>query len=144
MGKSNSIEWHGQTVDTGLILQVDSRISAKNVVALTRCLLAYFDEFSAGHQCGVIDGPILEIKDDIQRIARVLFSDHFERMDKIQEDHEAIMRQQLPTKPSIPKHLRKAVFERDGFRCLKCGSQWELCADHIHPEWPNRRPNTAS
>jgi 5-methylcytosine-specific restriction endonuclease McrA len=26
------------------------------------------------------------------------------------------------------------VFERDDFRCLKCGSRRNLNADHIHPE----------
>lgn len=37
-------------------------------------------------------------------------------------------------KVPIPKDMRKAVFERDGFACIQCGSKWELAADHIHPE----------
>lgn len=37
-------------------------------------------------------------------------------------------------KGRIPEKLRQAVFERDGFRCQKCGSTWKLQADHVHPE----------
>lgn len=38
------------------------------------------------------------------------------------------------TKAVIPNALRKAVFERDGYRCKHCNSHIDLCADHIHPE----------
>lgn len=33
----------------------------------------------------------------------------------------------------IPKSLRKAVFERDGYRCVKCNSHIDLCVDHKFP-----------
>jgi hypothetical protein len=33
----------------------------------------------------------------------------------------------------VPDWLRKQVFERDGFRCLKCGATEFLHADHIKP-----------
>jgi hypothetical protein len=37
-------------------------------------------------------------------------------------------------KKPIPQALRKAVFERDGYRCKRCDGHIDLCADHIHPE----------
>ena len=37
-------------------------------------------------------------------------------------------------KVPIPTTLRWEVFKRDGFRCLVCGSQDHLRADHIIPE----------
>lgn len=33
----------------------------------------------------------------------------------------------------IPDDLRTAVFERDGYRCLDCGTVEQLCCDHIIP-----------
>lgn len=37
-------------------------------------------------------------------------------------------------KKKIPDRLRTTVFERDMYRCVRCGEHKELCADHIHPE----------
>ena len=37
-------------------------------------------------------------------------------------------------KGSIPRKLRDAGGERDGYKCLRCGSTWKLHADHVHPE----------
>ncbi len=34
---------------------------------------------------------------------------------------------------SIPMAIRRAVYERDGHRCLKCGSNRRLSLDHITP-----------
>lgn len=33
----------------------------------------------------------------------------------------------------IPGALREAVYERDGFACLHCGTTERLSLDHIHP-----------
>jgi hypothetical protein len=37
-------------------------------------------------------------------------------------------------KQKISGTLRTAVFERDMYRCKRCGDHRDLCADHIHPE----------
>ena len=38
------------------------------------------------------------------------------------------------TKKPISHGVRMQVFERDGFKCLKCGMQKNLTVDHIYPE----------
>jgi len=37
-------------------------------------------------------------------------------------------------KAVISQELRTRVFERDAYRCLRCGTHLNLTADHIHPE----------
>ena len=37
-------------------------------------------------------------------------------------------------KVRIPSRLRRDVFERDAYRCCKCGGWIDLCCDHIYPE----------
>jgi hypothetical protein len=37
-------------------------------------------------------------------------------------------------KKPIPAKLRWAVFKRDGYCCVRCGSEEDLAADHIHSE----------
>lgn len=37
-------------------------------------------------------------------------------------------------KKQLPLSVRTAVFERDQYRCRKCGTHKDLCLDHVHPE----------
>jgi len=37
-------------------------------------------------------------------------------------------------KKTIPAKLRTEVFERDRYRCVKCGTHLDLRADHVIPE----------
>jgi 5-methylcytosine-specific restriction endonuclease McrA len=39
------------------------------------------------------------------------------------------MRSRIP----IPSDLRRTVFERDGGRCVECGSNFDLQYDHVLP-----------
>lgn len=45
------------------------------------------------------------------------------------------------TRDGIPDHLRFRVYERDGWRCLECGSEDNLTLDHIKP-WIRNGPDT--
>jgi HNH endonuclease len=38
-----------------------------------------------------------------------------------------------PTRAPIPTELRRAVFERDGGRCVECGGAFDIQYDHILP-----------
>lgn len=38
------------------------------------------------------------------------------------------------SKEKIPDSVRWAVWERDNFTCLHCGTRKNLTVDHIHPE----------
>ena len=38
-----------------------------------------------------------------------------------------------PLRRKIPEVLRLAVYERDGHKCLHCGTTERLSLDHIHP-----------
>lgn len=39
-----------------------------------------------------------------------------------------------PKKVKIPRSMAKAVFERDAYRCVTCGSHIDLTCDHVIPE----------
>jgi len=43
-------------------------------------------------------------------------------------------RKNYDNKKPISNRIRKAVFERDAYRCQQCGDWHDLTVDHIHPE----------
>lgn len=45
-----------------------------------------------------------------------------------------IIRSKVKTKKKIGAKLRTQVYERDGYRCVKCSTHLNLTCDHIHPE----------
>lgn len=54
---------------------------------------------------------------------------------KLQTAH-SLMRAEAagrPTRVPIPSDLRRSVFERDGGRCVECGSNFDLQYDHVLP-----------
>ena len=55
----------------------------------------------------------------------------FNRIDKIHKDIKFTLYDIKPTKREhIPKAIREAVFKRDNYCCVKCGSTKNLEVDH--------------
>lgn len=50
------------------------------------------------------------------------------------EDRAMQQRRKTYRKKVISHTLRRKVFERDAYRCKKCGNHRDLSVDHVHPE----------
>ena len=66
-------------------------------------------------------------------LARKL-SKGFLKIDKFTKDMKYLVNDIKPTKRKhIPKAIREAVFKRDNYRCVNCGSTKNLEVDHKVP-----------
>ena len=66
----------------------------------------------------------------------------FLKIDKFGKDMKYLYHDIKPTKRKhIPKAIREAVFKRDNYRCVKCGSTRNLEIDHKVPLAKGRSGN---
>lgn len=138
MGKRRIVKRGERVFDIGAILEADDQIWSGTAHMLARCLIKLYDVLDRmGHSpYGAFSYAQEYLQDDIERLASFLFPEeaHFVRTLQERLAREKKPERQRYVKTPIPKELRRAVFERDGFRCRHCGDQFELHADHIYPE----------
>lgn len=119
------------SIDTKAILTADDQIWPKTVGPLARCLVAYMNALGPGAE---ILSALSGLSDDLNRIAAILYPEEFAKLREFYAWDAACRRPARPDKVSIPRALRKAVFDRDDYRCTSCGERFDLCADHKIPE----------
>lgn len=137
MAKDKLVRWpwnDGGRLSSRYFIDRDPRIDpalCPRILGLIRDAVLRNQEWGAGHG----DAPEI-LENQIARVMAVLYGSTLEEEQEEERRHEAEYRARCRAKEKrpIPQRLRTAVFERDAYRCRRCGSHVGLCADHIIPE----------
>jgi len=106
-----AIAYYGEVVTISIRELCDMTLLSERAVRMAICNLVEFGELAVEYNAG-----------DSSRY-RVLMPDR-----EPEPGPPA-----APKRKPIPPRIRLFVYERDGYRCVRCGSVENLTIDHIHP-----------